>query len=134
MDKTIILADDNMGHIRLIKTNLRRTSFEGNIITAANGKDVLTEIEDIPIENYGNIVVLLDLNMPVISGFKVLQKLKSESETSRIPIVVLTTTDNPREIERCYDLQANWCVTKPVDYPEFKKIVQSIGEFIAHTA
>ena len=133
MNKTIILADDNPGHIRLIETNLRRSGFEDDIFVASNGRDVLNKIEAIPVEEYKNVVIILDLNMPLLSGIKVLTELKSDSVTSRIIIIVLTTTDNPTEIERCYSLHANWCVTKSVDYSQFKKTIQSIGEFIVNT-
>lgn len=133
MSKTLIIADDNPGHIRLIKTNLKRSNFQGEIVIATNGKDVLNTINERSNNSLANIYLLLDLNMPIISGFKVLQQLKSESLTQRIPIIVLTTTDNPKEIERCYDLHANWCLTKPIDYSQFKTVVQLIGDFISKT-
>jgi CheY-like chemotaxis protein len=130
MTQTVILAEDNPGHVRLIKKNLQRSSFEGDVVVASNGQDVLDRIHGLPTQDYSGLVVILDLNMPVLSGYKVLEQLKFNDSTFQIPVIVLTTTENPAEIERCYALRANWCMTKPVDYPEFKKTIATLGEFL----
>ena len=63
--------------------------------------------------------MLLDLNLPVMDGYQVLQRMKADDRTKRIPVIVLTTTDDPREVTRCYDLGCNVYITKPVDYEHF---------------
>jgi len=133
MAQKVILAEDNPGHVRLIKKNLERSSFEGEVIVASNGQDVLDKVNAIAVTDYGNLVIILDLNMPILSGYKVLENLKFNDRTFHIPVIVLTTTENPAEIERCYALRANWCMTKPVDYPDFKKTIAILGDFLNTT-
>jgi CheY-like chemotaxis protein len=73
------------------------------------------------------MLVLLDLNLPDMAGTDVLSALKGDPHTRRIPIVVLTTTDDQREIQKCYDLGANVYVTKPVDYEAFSNAIVQLG-------
>jgi len=132
-NKTVILADDNLGHVRLIQKNLVRSSFEGEITITNNGQEVLDALKTLDPLSYKDLVLILDLNMPILSGIRVLEELKSNSETKSIPVIIMTTTDDSKEISRCYALNANWCVTKPVDYSEFKRVIQAVGEFISIT-
>jgi CheY-like chemotaxis protein len=78
--------------------------------------------------------VLLDLNMPVLDGYQVLERMKADERTRRIPVVVLTTTDDPREVDRCYGLGCNVYVTKPVDYERFSEAVRKLGLFLSIVA
>jgi CheY-like chemotaxis protein len=68
--------------------------------------------------------------MPRMGGVEVLESLKANPATSAIPIIVLTTTDNPREVERCYELGCNVYVTKPVDYEAFVEAIRRLGFFL----
>jgi len=76
-------------------------------------------------------LVLLDLNLPVLDGFQVLEKMKGDPHTQPIPVIILTTTDNPQEIMRCYELGCNVYVTKPVDYEQFSEAVTKLGLFLS---
>lgn len=78
----------------------------------------------------GQMAMLLDLNMPRLGGFEVLQRLEMDKSLARIPVFVRTTTDNPVEIERCYELGAAACLIKPVDYGAFGAMVQRLAEFL----
>jgi CheY-like chemotaxis protein len=73
---------------------------------------------------------LLDLNIPVLDGYQVLERLKSDERTRRIPIIILTSTEDAREVERCYDLGCNIYVTKPVEYDQFSEAIGKIGLFL----
>ena len=75
--------------------------------------------------------MLLDLNLPVLDGYHVLERLKADGRTRRIPVVVLTTTDDPREVARCYELGCNVYITKPVDYAHFCEAVRTLGLFLS---
>jgi CheY-like chemotaxis protein len=75
-------------------------------------------------------VILLDLKMPRIDGLEVLRRLKADRRTAALPVIVLTTTDDPREIERCYELGCNVYVTKPVEYDAFIEAVRRLGFFL----
>jgi CheY-like chemotaxis protein len=76
------------------------------------------------------LVMIVDLNMPRLGGIEVLQHLKTDRRVARIPVFVLTTTDSPAEIDRCYTLGAAACLVKPVDYGAFASLVQRLAEFL----
>ena len=131
MTVTIVLAEDNPGHVKLIEKNLSRSSFSGAVMKIADGQQLLEFVNSLETVAYLATVIILDLNMPIINGFKVLERLKNDRVTRVIPIIVMTTTDDPNELRRCYDLGANWCVTKPVEYQQFTKVIQEIGDFVS---
>ena len=74
--------------------------------------------------------MLLDLKMPRVDGFEVLRRLKTSPSTAAVPVIVLTTTDDPREIARCYELGCNVYITKPVDYQAFVEAINRLGLFL----
>jgi CheY-like chemotaxis protein len=76
-------------------------------------------------------LILLDLNLPDMTGMDILVRLKENELTRRFPIVVLTTTDDSREIEKCYNLGANAYITKPLDYDNFSMAIRQLGLFLA---
>ena len=132
---TILLAEDDEGHARLIERNLRRANITNEIVTVGDGENALKYIAAHVRTNAGPLplplLVLLDLNLPVMDGYQVLQRLKADERTKRIPIIVLTTTDDPREVTRCYDLGCNVYITKPVDYERFCEAIQQLGLFLS---
>lgn len=71
--------------------------------------------------------MLLDLNMPVMDGYQVLEQMKNNPSTQRIPIIILTTTDDQREVNRCYDLGCNVFLTKPIDPDLFSQAIHKLG-------
>ena len=131
MYTTIVLAEDNLGHIKLIEKNLSRSGFSGEVIAIGDGHKLLEFVGSLEPDAYLATVIILDLNMPIINGFKVLERLKNDHNLRVIPVIVMTTTDDPNELRRCYDLGANWCVTKPVEYNQFTKVIQEIGDFVS---
>ena len=76
------------------------------------------------------LLVLLDLNMPVLNGYQVLERMKRDERTKSIPVIILTTTDDAREVSRCYELGCNVYITKPVDYEQFSEAIRKLGLFI----
>ena len=76
-------------------------------------------------------MVLLDLNIPILDGYQVLKRMKSEESLKRIPVVILTTTDDTREVSKCYELGCNVYVTKPVDYDKFAEAIRNLGLFLS---
>ena len=83
------------------------------------------------VETFESTIVRLDLNLPDMTGIDILEKIKSNQHTRRSPVVVLTTTDDSREIQRCYDLGANVYITKPVNYDGFANAIRQLGLFFA---
>lgn len=132
---TIIMIEDDEGHARLIEKNIRRAGVSNQIVPFTNGTDALAFLmgpDGTGAVNKGRqLLVLLDLNLPDMTGVDILEKVKSNEHTRRSPVVVLTTTDDQREIQRCYDLGANVYITKPVDYDGFANAIRQLGLFFA---
>ena len=132
---TILLVEDDPGHARLIEKNLRRGGISNEIVTLDNGQkavDFLFKKGDFTGADHASpLLILLDLNMPILDGYQVLKMIKASDVTRHIPVIVLTTTDNPHEIERCYEAGCNIYVTKPVDYDQFSEAIRKLGLFLS---
>ena len=132
---TIIMIEDDDGHARLIEKNIRRAGVNNEIIAFADGSSALSYL--LGPDGSGEasarrqMLVLLDLNLPDMTGIDVLVKIKSNIHLKRTPVVVLTTTDDNREIQRCYDLGANVYITKPVNYDGFANAIRQLGLFFS---
>lgn len=128
---TILMVEDDLGHARLIEKNIRRAGVMNEVIHAADGTTALSHLKTGLGPAHRPFLVLLDLNLPDMSGTTILEHLKSDEELRRFPVIVLTTTDDEREIQRCYDLGANVYITKPVDYEAFTSAIRQLGLFLA---
>lgn len=132
---TIIMIEDDPGHATLIEKNLRRAGIANNIIGLDNGRKAIEfftssgEFADQKLPD--SMLILLDLNLPEVDGFEILKQLKSSPTTHLIPIIILTTTDNPREVERAYELGCNIYVTKPIVYDNFAESIRKLGLMLA---
>jgi CheY-like chemotaxis protein len=130
---TIVMVEDDEGHARLIERNIRRAGISNEIKHFADGTTALAFLfhgADSPLFN-GPALILLDLNLPDMNGVDILAKIKSEPGLKRTPVVVLTTTDDKVEIQRCYDLGCNVYITKPVNYESFADAIRQLGLFLS---
>ncbi len=130
---TIVMVEDDEGHARLIERNIRRAGISNDIRHFTDGGSAIEYIfndRSGPALN-GPALVLLDLNLPDMSGTDILAKIKSEPRLKRTPVVVLTTTDDKVEIQRCYDLGCNVYITKPVNYESFADAIRQLGLFLS---
>lgn len=131
---SIVMIEDDEGHARLIEKNIRRAGILNAITHFTDGTtalDYLFNSEDGPQRN-GPALVLLDLNLPDMSGTDILAQIKSaDCPLRRTPVVVLTTTDDKVEIQRCYDLGCNVYITKPVNYESFATAISQLGLFLS---
>jgi CheY-like chemotaxis protein len=129
------MIEDDEGHARLIERNIRRAGVNNEIMPFTNGTDALSYLFGADGSGEASarrhLLVLLDLNLPDMSGVSILEKIKANPHTKRTPVVVLTTTDDQREIQRCYDLGANVYITKPVDYENFAHAIRQLGLFFS---
>lgn len=127
----ILLVEDNPADIRLTKEAIRESKIANNLNIVKDGVEAIDFLKNNG--KYSNAtrpdLILLDLNLPKINGFEVLNKIKQDRDLKRIPVVILTISDNHEDILRAYDLYANCYVNKPMDITEFYKIVKSIGNF-----
>jgi CheY-like chemotaxis protein len=130
----IVMIEDDEGHARLIEKNIRRAGISNDIRHFTDGTsalDYLYNAPEGPALN-GPALILLDLNLPDMSGTDILTKIKADgSPLKRTPVIVLTTTDDKVEIQRCYDLGANVYITKPVDYENFAVAIRQLGLFLS---
>jgi len=130
----IVMIEDDEGHARLIEKNIRRAGISNVIHHFIDGTSALRflyESQDGPVNN-GPSLILLDLNLPDMSGTDILARIKGEgSPLRRAPVVVLTTTDDKLEIQRCYDLGCNVYITKPVNYENFAAAIRQLGLFLS---
>ena len=129
----IIMIEDDEGHARLIEKNIRRAGINNEVshfLDGGSALDYLLNHAEGPSKN-GPALVLLDLNLPDMSGTDILQRIKSDPGLKRTPVVVLTTTDDKIEIERCYDLGCNVYITKPVNYESFADAIRQLGLFLS---
>jgi CheY-like chemotaxis protein len=131
---TILLAEDDDGHATLIQRNLERAGLINGFVRLRDGQEALDYIRGrgdfTGRELWPNVLVLLDINMPRVDGVEVLRQLKADPATNLIPVIMLTTTDDPREVKRCYELGCSVYVTKPVDYKAFIEAIGRLGLFL----
>ena len=132
---TILMIEDDEGHARLIERNIRRAGVNNDILPFTDGTSALAYLlgpDGTGAVSAGRyLLVLLDLNLPDMRGIDILAKVKDNPHLKRSPVVVLTTTDDSREIQRCYDLGANVYITKPVNYEGFANAIRQLGLFFA---
>ncbi len=128
---TIVMIEDDEGHARLIEKNVRRAGVCNEIVHFADGTSALAHLQSAEVRAAGPVLILLDLNLPDMSGVDILAKLKADDRMRRSPVIVLTTTDDKTEIQRCYDLGANVYITKPVDYENFANAIRQLGLFLS---
>jgi CheY-like chemotaxis protein len=131
----IVMIEDDEGHARLIERNIRRAGVNNEIIPFRDGTSALAYLLGPDGSGEANarrhLLILLDLNLPDMTGIDILEKVKSNPHTKRSPVIVLTTTDDAREVQRCYDLGANVYVTKPVNYEGFATAIRQLGLFFS---
>jgi DNA-binding response OmpR family regulator len=130
---TIVMIEDDEGHARLIERNIRRAGVNNEIIHFSDGAAAyayFNELQTQPADKTP-ILVLLDLNLPDVSGIDILEYLKNDGHLKVAPVIVLTTTDDNAEIQRCYDLGCNVYITKPVDYQQFATAIRQLGLFFS---
>ena len=132
---TIIMIEDDEGHARLIEKNIRRAGVNNEIIPFANGTDALAYLfgpDGSGSAGSGRqLLILLDLNLPDMTGIDILRRVKENKYLKCAPVVVLTTTDDSQEIKRCYELGCNVYITKPVNYESFATAIRQLGLFFS---
>ena len=132
---TVVMIEDDEGHALLIEKNIRRAGVNNEIIPFSNGTDAMKFLlgeDGSGVVNKGRaLLILLDLNLPDMTGVDILKRVKENEHLKRTPVVVLTTTDDTKEIQRCYDLGCNVYITKPVNYESFANAIRQLGLFFS---
>jgi len=134
----ILVAEDDAGHFELVRRNLWLSCVEHDIIHFKDGQEVLDFLlkkTKHPAHDENNsYFLLLDIRMPGVDGHEVLRQMKLHPELKKIPVIMLTTTADQAEINRCYEMGCSFYMVKPVDYSRFMKAVENLGLFLSMDA
>ena len=132
---TIIMIEDEPGHARLIEKNIRRAGVNNAILGFTDGASALAFLlgpdGSGQVSSRRQLLVLLDLNLPDMTGLQILEIVKGNFHLKRSPVIVLTTTDDMHEIQKCYDRGANAYITKPLNYEGFSAAIRQLGLFLS---
>ena len=130
----ILLVDDNPDDVEMTLMAFRKSNIVNEVVVATDGQEALDYLFGTGAwEGRGSVVmphmVLLDLNMPIGGGLQVLRRMRADPRTKLLPVVVLTTSNEDKDIISSYDLGANSYVRKPVDFEQFVEAVRNLGLF-----
>jgi len=127
----ILLIDDDDGHALLVHESLQDAGLRNTFERARDGAEGWQWLSEAAIGRRRRPgLVLLDVSMPGLDGFEVLERIKSSDRLKNIPVIMLTSTDASREIDRCYRLGANAYIVKPVDFDSLHQKVRTLGLFL----
>ena len=131
---TILIAEDDAGHAGLIQKNLLRSGLKNKIVHFKDGQETLDFLLGTGDERRRDpgsaYLLLLDIRMPRVDGVEVLARLKSEEKLRKMPVIMITTTDDPREVANCHRLGCSNYITKPIDYDNFVDAIRKLGLFL----
>jgi CheY-like chemotaxis protein len=132
-DMVVIIAEDDDGHAALIQKNLQRAGIINDKLRFRNGEEVLDFLFDRH-ENKRNpdlsYLLLLDIRMPRVDGIEVLRQIKEDEGLRKLPVIMLTTTDDPVEVDKCHQLGCNNYIVKPLNYEHFVDVIKRLGLFM----
>lgn len=131
-EMTVLVAEDDPGHAELIVDELKESGIHNPIRRFCNGQEVWDFLNEKGSDETAilNYLLLLDIKMPKMDGIEVLKRIKSHSTLKKIPVIMVSTTDDQPEIAKCYELGCNMYITKPVDYRIFAESLKRLGLFI----
>ncbi len=134
-ETVILIAEDDEGHFSLIRKNLQRSGVENSIVRFPDGQAILDFFfqpnrRAVPVES-DSFLLLLDIRMPKVDGVEVLQALKKDPRLRVIPVIMVTTTDDPIEVDRCHRLGCSLYLAKPVKYDAFVDVIRKAGQFFS---
>ena len=133
---TIMIVEDDEGHAVLIHENLgEQLGLTDRVEHLRDGQAVLDFFFDRSGRGVnrpvGHYLILLDIRMPKVDGIEVLRRLKADPELRKLPVIILSTTDDEREVERCHALGCNGYLQKPVDSDKFAEEMRCLGMFVS---
>ena len=125
--KKVILVEDNLADVELVRISIRELEKPIELVHVGDGQELLHFFKVSPLNDIA--VILLDLNMPRVSGIDVLQHMHNDPNLKKIPVVMFTTSNSRTDILKCYEFGAKAFVCKPLDIFEFNTSIRSIVEF-----
>jgi len=124
---SVLLVEDNQDDIDLTLHSFRRNNFANEIKIAMDGEEALRYLARSKDGHARPALILLDLKLPKISGLEILENIKSDRDLRRIPVVVLTSSEEAKDVDECYRLGANSYIVKPVDFKRFMEALRTLG-------
>jgi CheY-like chemotaxis protein len=130
---TVLIAEDDDGHAELIRDLLQEVGVLNPTLRFRDGQEVLDFLAgdaDAKLRSGHRYLLLLDIRMPRVNGVEVLRHMKADARLKDIPVIMLTTSDSPKEVQECYHLGCNCYVTKPVEFGKFAEVLRQLGLFL----
>lgn len=132
---TILIADDDDGHAFLVEDSLRRGGVDTTFLRFCDGQELLDFLfgrtKDPSFNPVRPYLLLLDIRMPKVDGVAALRQIKADPGLRKLPVIMLTTTEDPREVDRCHELGCNVYIHKPVVYESFQNAIAQLGKFVS---
>jgi CheY-like chemotaxis protein len=133
-DTMVLIAEDDDGHAALIEKNLRRAGMEKPCHRLRDGQETLDYFLGLDTlrqaKTAHRFLLILDINLPRINGIEVLRRMKDHDVLKRVPVLMLSTTDNPQEVDECHALGCNFYLTKPIEAETFAQAIIRLGYFL----
>jgi CheY-like chemotaxis protein len=133
-DTIILIAEDDDGHAALIEKHLRRAGIRMPCHRLRDGQETMEFLSGSGLNQWGKewyrYLLLLDINLPRINGIEVLRRMKEHDVLKQVPVLMLSTTDDPREVEICPSIGCNFYLTKPTDPDAFAQVIACLGSFL----
>jgi two-component system response regulator len=129
----VLLVEDNMSDAELTIRELKKHHMANNLVHVINGEEALDfvfatgKFTEMRVSKINPKLILLDIQMPKVNGLEVLERIKSDAKTKTIPVVILTSSKEHLDIEKCYNLGANSYIVKPVNFENFSEAIKNIG-------
>lgn len=132
----ILIAEQNEKHFNLTKNGLLRAGVNNDIVHLADGQQAIDFLFEITQKSDGELegreyILFMDIDLPQYSGIEILEKIKSDNMLSKVPVIVLTAQDDPKSIDRCYDLGCCTYIVKPEESEDFQESIKKIGNFLS---
>lgn len=127
VNKPILLVEDDQVDIKTVMRALKEIRVTNPVVNRENGEEALHYLRDPASEK--PCIILLDLNMPIMNGIEFLEVVKHDAELKRIPVVVLTTSEEQQDKVSSFDLGVAGYMAKPVDYRQFVEVMRSIDAY-----
>ncbi|GIJ46959.1 response regulator [Virgisporangium aliadipatigenens] len=123
----VLIVEDNPDDLELALHALRKSDFANAVEVARDGAEAL----DLLLKTGAELpkVILLDVKLPLVDGIEVLRELKKDARTRRVPVVMMTSSAEDRDLAAAYELGANSYIVKPVDIDQFYRAVQQVGKY-----
>lgn len=129
---TILLVEDDDGHALLLKSSLKKAGFQNSVVRLRDGQEALDYLRELSASpTPARVVVLLDIRMPRVDGAEVLKYVRGNRYFDAMPVIMVTTTDDPGEMNRCIQLGCDAFLVKPVDWKQFTSRLSSLAGFFS---